>query len=153
MAETPSCRSHQHRLRGNSQEEGDRRAGERGPDVRQAATQEAQQGTRTGSRDAVLKTVNRRGEARIFDGAQHAVGGDVIVGIDGARVTTMHDLLAYMAENNRPGDSVTLEVIRDDGEHDPDEWCPPGMTCEEADYKNSCYSYCKWRKPNRESSV
>jgi 2-alkenal reductase len=51
-------------------------------------------------------------------GDRYPVGGDVITAIDGLKVTTMHDLLAYLGENTRPGDVVSLEVIRDDGERE-----------------------------------
>ena len=51
-----------------------------------------------------------------IEGEEFPVGGDVITAIDGTSIATMHDLLAYLVENSRPGDVVTLEVIRDDGE-------------------------------------
>ena len=38
--------------------------------------------------------------------------GDVIVSIDGTVLRSMEDLVAYIAENNRPGDRVTLGVVR-----------------------------------------
>ena len=50
------------------------------------------------------------------DGDRFPVGGDVITGIDGLKIKTMHDLLAYLVESTRPGDVVSLEVIRDGGE-------------------------------------
>ena len=41
--------------------------------------------------------------------------GDVITAINGSPVADMPDLIAYMVENNRPGDTVTLHLIPDDG--------------------------------------
>jgi 2-alkenal reductase len=39
-------------------------------------------------------------------------GGDIIVAINGANVRTMDDLVAYLVVNTRPGDTVTLQVVR-----------------------------------------
>ncbi len=44
--------------------------------------------------------------------------GDVIVGIDGLALASMEELVSYMAESNRPGDRITLDVVRVDGERD-----------------------------------
>jgi serine protease Do len=38
--------------------------------------------------------------------------GDIITGIDGKSVTTFEDLVAYLADNTQPGQSVTLNVLR-----------------------------------------
>ena len=40
-------------------------------------------------------------------------GGDVIVAIDGHAVTSRSELLIYLEDNHRPGDQVTLSIIRD----------------------------------------
>ncbi len=61
--------------------------------------------------DAGLEGIER---TRPADGGDAPTGGDVIVGIDGARITGMEDLIAYLLENTRPGDRVTLDVIRED---------------------------------------
>ena len=37
---------------------------------------------------------------------------DVIIGIDGTPITSMDDLLAYLAGNTRPGDTVIMQVNR-----------------------------------------
>jgi len=50
---------------------------------------------------------------RVIDGSYIPVGGDVITAIDGERVTSIYDLILYMQRNNRPGDIVTLTIIRD----------------------------------------
>jgi 2-alkenal reductase len=49
------------------------------------------------------------------DGITYPVGGAVITGIDGTRLEGMDDLVAYMAKHNRPGDTVTLEVLTAEG--------------------------------------
>ncbi len=49
------------------------------------------------------------------EGREYPLGGDVIVNIDGQPVEEMDDLIAYLVERTRPGDTVTLEVIRADG--------------------------------------
>jgi S1-C subfamily serine protease len=40
------------------------------------------------------------------------VGGDIIVGVDGQRISAGGELRAYVENNTRPGDSVTLNVLR-----------------------------------------
>ena len=42
-------------------------------------------------------------------------GGDVITAIDGAAIASMDDLIIHLLENTRPGDEVTMSVIRDGG--------------------------------------
>ncbi len=49
----------------------------------------------------------------VIDGAEFPVGGDVIVDIDGATIRSMDDLLAYVVENTRPGDTAVFTVLRD----------------------------------------
>jgi 2-alkenal reductase len=46
-------------------------------------------------------------------GLESPVGGDVIVAIEGAPIRDMDDLIAYLVSKTRPGDRVTLEVLRD----------------------------------------
>lgn len=41
------------------------------------------------------------------------VGGDLITAIDGRPVRSMDDLIAYLEEERKPGDEVTLSVLRD----------------------------------------
>jgi S1-C subfamily serine protease len=52
-----------------------------------------------------------------FQGAQVTVGGDVIVSVDGQELVEEADLARLIATKS-PGDTVTLEVIRDDGASD-----------------------------------
>ncbi|MGH2923231.1 MAG: S1C family serine protease [Solirubrobacterales bacterium] len=51
-------------------------------------------------------------EQRTFQGAQIDVGGDVIVAVDGQRLEHDSDL-AELVSRRRPGDTVTLVIIRD----------------------------------------
>ena len=55
-----------------------------------------------------------RGTATV-DGIDYPTDGQIITAIDGTPVDGMDDLVAYMAEHNRPGDTVTFDVITDDG--------------------------------------
>jgi S1-C subfamily serine protease len=63
--------------------------------------------------EAGLEGSNR---TQTVDGVQYALGGDAIVAIDGSEIRDMNDLIAYLGGNTRPGDTVNLEVIRDDGQ-------------------------------------
>ncbi len=49
------------------------------------------------------------------DGVEYPIDGYVITAIDGTPVRGMDDLVTYMAQNNRPGDTVTFDVITEDG--------------------------------------
>ena len=42
-------------------------------------------------------------------------GGDIITAIDGQPITDMDDLISYLVGETRPGETVTLDVIRADG--------------------------------------
>ena len=58
-----------------------------------------------------------RGGSRVvqIEGLQVPVGGDVIVGIDGAGIGSMDDLMAYLTFNTGPGDTVTLDIVHSNG--------------------------------------
>ncbi len=43
-------------------------------------------------------------------------GGDVITAIEGQPIDGMNELIIYLLENTRPGDTVTMSVTRDGGE-------------------------------------
>jgi 2-alkenal reductase len=58
-------------------------------------------GLRGGTRDV------RIGQAAV------RVGGDVVVSINGTPVKAMDDLIAYLALNTSPGDSVKIGIVRD----------------------------------------
>ncbi len=48
----------------------------------------------------------------VVRGREIYVGGDIIVAINGQYVDNMDDLVSYLVVNTRPGDEVTLTVIR-----------------------------------------
>ena len=52
-----------------------------------------------------------------FQGIPYEVGGDTIVAVDGRQVVQPDDLARYVAAH-RPGDTVTLEVLRKDGQRE-----------------------------------
>ena len=51
-------------------------------------------------------------EAKQFNGSDIPIGGDVIVKINETQVESMPNLVAYIFENNKPGDLVKLQLIR-----------------------------------------
>jgi S1-C subfamily serine protease len=51
-------------------------------------------------------------------GLNYPYGGDVIAAIQGEPMAGMSDLITYLVENTRPGDSVTLSLIRSGGERE-----------------------------------
>jgi len=48
----------------------------------------------------------------VVDGVETRTGGDVIVSVEGEPVTGMDDLITYLVRYTRPGQEVTLAVIR-----------------------------------------
>lgn len=48
-----------------------------------------------------------------IDGAEIAVGGDIIVGINGERIRGISDVLLYLAREAEVGETVDITVIRD----------------------------------------
>ncbi len=52
---------------------------------------------------------------RQVNGVSVPIGGDIIVGINGESVKEMSDLITYLIQNTRPGEVITLDVIRDNG--------------------------------------
>ena len=67
------------------------------------------------SERAGLKGAN---DTKTINGRQVEIGGDVIIGIDGTEVNSFEDLLIYTALNTKPGQQVTLTVIRDNQERE-----------------------------------
>jgi S1-C subfamily serine protease len=51
-------------------------------------------------------------------GTQVRAGGDIIVAIDGQPTTVPNDLGAYVENNKKPGDTVTITVLRDGQKQD-----------------------------------
>lgn len=55
----------------------------------------------------------RGGERRIRIGNTILqVGGDLLVEVDGRKIERMHDLVAYLEDHKRVGDTVVLEILR-----------------------------------------
>ncbi len=52
----------------------------------------------------------------VIDGAEFPIGGDVIIDIDGTTIRSMDDLLAYVVEHTRPGDTAVFTLLRDGSE-------------------------------------
>jgi S1-C subfamily serine protease len=46
-------------------------------------------------------------------GAPLRAGGDIVIAVDGRRITSGGELRAYVENNKRPGDAVALTVLRD----------------------------------------
>ena len=49
-----------------------------------------------------------------IDGNTIRVGGDTIIGINGARIRNGDDLSTYLEENTLPGQTVSLTIVRSD---------------------------------------
>ena len=49
----------------------------------------------------------------VQDGQRVPVGGDLIVAIEGQPIASMEDLSSYLVVETRPGDTVTLTIVRD----------------------------------------
>lgn len=63
----------------------------------------------------------RGGNTSVSIGGQMiSIGGDVIVGIDGHPVRKLNDLAVYTERNKRPGDLITMTIIRDGQQLDKD---------------------------------
>lgn len=60
--------------------------------------------------DAGLQGSERQVE---INGRQAAVGGDVIIAVDGEPIRDMDDLIAYLFNHTVVGDDVTLTILRD----------------------------------------
>jgi 2-alkenal reductase len=53
-----------------------------------------------------------------INGDQVTIGGDVITAVDGHSVTGMDGVIAYLFNNKRPGDQITLTVLRNGQQKD-----------------------------------
>ncbi len=47
-----------------------------------------------------------------INGLQATVGGDVITAVNGTQIKSMNDLIAYLNDNTKVGDKITLSVLR-----------------------------------------
>lgn len=55
---------------------------------------------------------------KLVNGRAVEVGGDVVIAIDGFSIDTFNDLLVYIALETRPGQEVTLTIVRNGKEND-----------------------------------
>lgn len=51
------------------------------------------------------------------EGYELLVGGDIIIAIDGRSVKGMDDVLVYLVRDTRPGQEITLTILREGREH------------------------------------
>jgi len=51
--------------------------------------------------------------AKVDTSGAPTAAGDIITGIDGKTITTFEDLVSYLSDSTQPGQSVTLNVLRD----------------------------------------
>lgn len=95
-------------IRGRALERGIAEAMGLAPEQRGALVIEVVQGSpaaRAGLRGS-SKTIK-------LDGASVEIGGDVIVAIDDQPVRSMDDLIVYLVKETRPGQKVTLTILRE----------------------------------------
>jgi len=57
-------------------------------------------------------------ETVTLDGLDVAIGGDVIIAIDGSPVRGMDDLIVYLVKETQPGQRITLTLLRDGEEQE-----------------------------------
>lgn len=48
-----------------------------------------------------------------LDGVEYPAGGDIVTAVNGHEITGSNSLIAHLLYHNRPGDTVTLTVLRD----------------------------------------
>jgi S1-C subfamily serine protease len=48
----------------------------------------------------------------IADGALLPIGGDVVTGADGHPMKFFYNLMVYIERNKKPGDIITLNILR-----------------------------------------
>ena len=70
--------------------------------------------------DSPADKAGLRGSDKVLKvaGDEYPLGGDVITAIDGKKITEMDDLITYLMENTKPGDTVKLTVIRENGKEE-----------------------------------
>ncbi len=49
---------------------------------------------------------------RVIDGVNMLIGGDVVTAADGTELKGIYDFILYMQRNKRPGDPISLTIIR-----------------------------------------
>lgn len=72
------------------------------------------------AQDGPADQAGLRGSDRMLtvEGLEYELGGDIITAIGDQPVREMDDLIAYLVEETRPGDQITLDVLRGTGERE-----------------------------------
>jgi 2-alkenal reductase len=72
------------------------------------------------AKDSPADRAGLRGSDRtvVIDGQTLALGGDTIVAINSSPVKGIDDLITYLVNRTRPGDTVTLELLRGQGQRE-----------------------------------
>jgi 2-alkenal reductase len=72
------------------------------------------------AKDSPAERAGLRGSDRtvVVDGRTLALGGDTIVAINDSVVAGIDDLIIYLGNHTRPGDTVTLELVRGKGQRE-----------------------------------
>ena len=52
-------------------------------------------------------------DTAMINGVSFDIGGDVIIGVEGLTLDSFYELQVYLTRNTKPGDTVTLTIIRD----------------------------------------
>ena len=52
-------------------------------------------------------------DTAMINGVSFDIGGDIIIGVEGLTLDSFYELQVYLTRNTKPGDTVTLTIIRD----------------------------------------
>ena len=52
-------------------------------------------------------------DTAVINGITFDIGGDIIIGVEGLTLDSFYELQVYLTRNTKPGDTVTLTIIRD----------------------------------------
>lgn len=52
-------------------------------------------------------------ERIVLNGANIDIGGDIIIGVEGLTLDSFYELQVYLTRNTKPGDTVSMTIIRD----------------------------------------
>ena len=72
------------------------------------------------SPDSPAEKAGLRGGTNDLNSLEPAKGGDLIIAIDNHPVRDFNDLVTYLVHNKKPGDAVTLTILRDNKQMDID---------------------------------